>query len=609
MSAWKLPSVHSLWRGFLGVVNRFPLQLLAALVAVIAWCLLINHTEKSFFSEEQLIRLLLVCNLVLTLLLAADLFAEVKGYQSGRKWVLRLLALLLCTFLYVLLRPAWYEADIYRAGFFIVAFHLLVSFAPFIGQGTLNGFWQYNKILFLRFLTAALYAAVLFAGLSVALLAIDGLFNADIGWQIYMRLFAIITAGFCTVFFLAGIPWQVGTLDEEQGYSKGLKVFTQYVLIPLMTIYLAILLVYEVKIIISWELPKGMVSTLILGYAFFGILSLLLVYPIRGKEENSWIRLFSRFFYVMMLPLVILLLLAVWKRVSNYGITEPRYILIVLALWLTFITLYFLFSKKQDIRIIPVSLCMVALFPVYGPQSAFSVAERSQIKRLHRLMAATDSNDIAQRGPVMEYLVERHGLRSLQPFTEADLKALEQQIEKEPGTVPPSRYTIRRKKTDTAYKLLQIEKWYGEKRKQVTFVPQGNVGILPVQGYDYAVRLESYAQRKEVDLDGRSLIITAVKDSRDLDVHFGDEYARLPVADLISTAKALYRDGKALQQGGKDTCYLTPRQFSVSAELRQLGLTFTATALIVSLSTDTVSDRGRWDHYEAYLLIRKKSVQ
>ena len=63
-----------------------------------------------------------------------------------------------------------------------------------------------------------------------------------------------------------------------------------------MSIYLVILFLYEMKIIVQWELPKGYVSYLILGYAIFGILSLLLVYLFRELEENKWIKWFQSFF-------------------------------------------------------------------------------------------------------------------------------------------------------------------------------------------------------------------------------------------------------------------------------------------------------------------------
>src|SRR5690606_19950461 len=183
----------------------------------------------------------------------------------------------------------------------------------------------------------------------------------------YGQLFVLIAVGFNTLFFLAGVPAAFDATPSAEPYPKGLKIFTQYVLIPLMTIYLAILLVYEIKILVEWEMPKGIVATLILGYAVFGMLSLLLIWPTRGDDGNRWVRLFSRSFYLTMLPLIVLLALAVYQRVSHYGFTEERYILMVLTIWLAAITAYFLSSQKDDIRLIPVSLAALALLSTFGP--------------------------------------------------------------------------------------------------------------------------------------------------------------------------------------------------------------------------------------------------
>ncbi|MBB6237044.1 hypothetical protein HDC90_001661 [Pedobacter sp. AK013] len=401
----KLPSLQQLYSGFVNVIKRFPLQFIFTVAATLCWCYYIhisdyrNYSEQNENLKDHLIKAIAILNLALTLVLALDLISERNQYPQKKKWLLRLGGLLICVLLYFSLDPANYSADLYRIFLFAFAFHLLVAFAPFIRQEKVNGFWQFNKALFLRFLTSALYSAVLYAGLAIALVAIDGLFNANIKWQTYMTLFAVISAGFNTTFFLAGVPTDYQLLEEDHSYPKGIKIFAQFVLIPLVTIYLAILLVYEIKIAVLWELPKGLVSSLILGYAVFGILSLLLVYPVKETDGNSWIKLFSRFFYVMMIPLVVLLLLAVWKRVGHYGITESRYVLTALALWLAGITSYFLFSKKQNIKVIPISLCIISLLATYGPQSAFSVSKYSQLNRLKRIMDSKKKDDIKKNRP------------------------------------------------------------------------------------------------------------------------------------------------------------------------------------------------------------------
>ncbi|SDK31918.1 protein of unknown function [Pedobacter sp. ok626] len=598
----KLPSLHSLWISFVQVVSRFPLQVLVAIAATISWCYLVDVSRHT---EERLTVFLSVCNLALTLLLAVDLYAEANKLQSTKQWALRLAAVLICTGLYFVLKPSFYLADIFRIGLLAFGFHLLVAFAPFIRNGSANGFWQYNKTLFLRILTSALYAGVLFAGLAIALVAIDGLFNVSISWRTYMRLFAIVTAGFMTIFFLAGVPDNFEELDKEESYPKGLKIFTQYVLIPLMTIYLLILLVYEAKIIINWELPKGLVSTLILGYAVFGILSLLLIYPIKEKEGNGWMKLFSRFFYVMMIPLVVLLLLAVWKRVGNYGVTESRYILIILAVWLTLITVYFLISKKQNIKIIPVSLCVLALLATYGPQSAFSVSKYSQVARLKRLMVSNSQKDVAQRADVVDYLVDRHGLSTLQPFTKVNLEELEVKIEARDTT--QSRYAIKSKKTDTAYALLKIKRIGRRYTDNVRFVPLDEV-IVNVKGYDYVIPIENYPNESTSVINHQPVVVERVRPTGNLKVRIGaGAPAEFDLHKLAGDAVKAFKSGKLKERpNGGNAYYLSQDSLALTQNLNNYELKLVVISLDTNSDTEDPEELNRQLSYNGYLLIRVK---
>ncbi len=596
-----LPSLHSLWSSFLKVVSRFPLQVLVAIAATVSGCLLVDSGKRT---EEQLVVFIAVCNMALTLLLAADLFAESNLLSPVKRWGLSIIVLSISTGLYFILKPSFYLADVYRIGLLAFAFHLLVAFSPFLKKGSQNGFWQYNKSLFLRFLTAGLYAGVLYAGLAVALAAIDGLFNVKIGWQTYMRLFAVVTAGFMTVFFLAGVPSGFQELDDEESYPKGLKIFTQYVLIPLMTIYLLILLVYEAKIIINWELPKGLVSTLILGYAVFGILSLLLIHPIKEKEGNGWIKLFSRFFYVMMVPLVVLLLLAVWKRVGIYGITESRYILIVLAAWLSLITVYFLFSKKQSIKIIPVSLCVLALLATYGPQSAFSVSKFSQVARLKKLMASADKKDIKQRAEVVDYLVDRHGLTALQPFTKVNLKELEHKIEEKDTT--QFRYQMKTNKIDTAYALLKIKRATSSFRESISFTPEEN--MVAVKGYEFIIPIENYATQNATKINHIALVMEKAGDSGNLMVSLGGKQkVEFAVQRLAIAAVEQFKLGKLKERPKANRAYyLPPESLTLSQHLDNFELKLVITSLQTTENTSDPVELKRGLSYNGYLLIGVK---
>lgn len=600
----KLPSITVLWQNFKNVTHRFPLQIGIAIIATGIWCYLAEPNIHTAYTNN-LVKLLLVCNLGLTLLLALDTYAESKSVSSKFKWLNRLIAIVFLVGLYFLLDPYKYVIDAFRFGLLAFSFHLLVAFSPFINSGNLNGFWQYNKTLFLRFLISAFYAAVLYAGLAIALFAIDGLFNVEIRSNAYMKLFALVSAGFTSIFFLAGVPSDFETLQKEDSYPKGLKIFTQYVLIPLMTIYLLILLVYEAKIAINWELPKGLVSTLILGYAVFGILSLLLIYPIKEKEGNGWMKLFSKFFYLMMIPLIILLILAVVKRVGNYGITESRYILIILAAWLIGITVYFLFSKKQNIKTIPISLFILSVLAVYGPQSAFSVSEASQVSRLKRLMNGKSKKGKSEISEVVRYLVERHGLTSLQKFTEINLSEIEDKIYAKANASKSKvyDYEIKADKVDTAFALLKIKEFKDfERQKHFEFTnEEGN--LINVNGYDGVLSVESYFSATSATFENKKIEVsnTRLRDhdnyAEKLTVKFDGKEL---VFDINHLGKSLVKENNKEQPSGKGL-NLPTKLMRITQQSSGYTFTFVATRLYGYYNSDGINDLN----FNGYLLIKK----
>lgn len=264
--------------------------------------------------------------------------------------------------------------------------HLLVAFVPFVRTGELNGFWQYNRTLFLRVLITGIYSAVLFAGLSIALVAIEQLFGVDWYHEVYLDLFLTIAFIFTTWFFAGGVPRDVGELEFLDDYPRGLKVFAQFVLIPLVTIYLTILTAYFVKVVITTEWPSGWIGWLVSSVSVVGILSILLTHPIRGREENRWIATYGRGFWLVMLPAIVMLLLAIWKRIAQYGVTEPRYILVVLTLWLAAMAVLYGIVRSQNIKLLPLSLCALAIITFGGPWGAYTVSRNSQTQRFAELL-------------------------------------------------------------------------------------------------------------------------------------------------------------------------------------------------------------------------------
>ncbi len=313
------------------------------------------------------------------------------GQRYGRRglWNLLGLCFLIVFFVFILPDKEYLFEKRYLfvlAPCFILA-HLLVALAPYFSrQQPREKFWNYNKKLFINSFMTVVFSAVLTGGLELAILTIQELFNIPFN-QIYLNIF-----DFCFIFgsslifalFSAGgLP----ELERDTPYPKVLKFFTQYVLIPLLFVYLIILVLYGIRILVNFDLPRGQVSYMVLIYALVGILGLLLVHPLMKDSEKSWIKAFRKVFFYTLLPLLVLLYVAIGVRIKNYGLTEGRYFVLFLAVWLTFISFYFLFLKKPRIRTIPLTLFGLGIFILLIPYfNVYATGIRSQEKRFLTLL-------------------------------------------------------------------------------------------------------------------------------------------------------------------------------------------------------------------------------
>ncbi len=431
----KLPSIQEMGREFIRLCSRFPLVVIDALLGTAAALILIEHSGPS--QPSVFINTLMAAGLGFPLLLGLALAAEKRKWSKPTALAVQAAGIVLLI-LYGCSVPSFLENTpaVHLVRFFLLLFGLalFVLMAPFARTQEQNGLWQFTQILVYRFVTAAFYAGVLQAGLSLALVALDRLFGISIPDKRYGELWALLMGVFGASFFLAGVPQNLSLLEKEDQYPKSLKLFAQYILSTVVLVYLIILYAYVFKIILAWSWPKGWVSTLILGFSAAGILTLWLLYPVRNQEENKWSRILWRWFFVVLIPLIVLLPLAVWRRISEYGLTEGRCLALALAAYLILLTLYFNLSQRKDIKVIPGLLCVMSVLACFGPWSVFSVSAHSQTARLRQLLlknnllvnhsiqksvAPVPAEDAVQISSILSYLHEMHGYETIQPwFTE-----------------------------------------------------------------------------------------------------------------------------------------------------------------------------------------------
>ncbi|BFO67696.1 DUF4153 domain-containing protein [Chryseobacterium sp. KCF3-3] len=440
------------------VIFRYPMILAMALLAAIG-TICIVETERSEITSY--IKFTICSCLGISLMFALKMLSQ----RIGKELLLHVSGIIFLIGFYYILpdkKNSFTEVYAYIIAITALLSHLLVSFVPFLEKDRELRFWQYNKNLFINIFLTAVFTGVLTGGMELAILAVDKLFDFNFHDRIYRDTFFVLAIFGSSFIFLLFNDKGLNNLEKDGTYPVVLKFFTQFILIPLLLIYVTILYFYSVKILINWQLPRGWVSYLVLAYSIVGILALLLVHPLKEENAKSWVRIFSKAFYYTIVPLIILLFTAIFTRILEYGYTEPRYFVLLLALWLLSIVVYFIFNKKATIKFIPVSLFLFGAFALIFPYlNAFSVAKRSQKTELmnilnqHQLMSAgkinfqkkvTDTvrNEIADK---FEFLAERKQSEFLSALlNEKDQAELADNIKK--GTFYSINYDIQSKFSD-----------------------------------------------------------------------------------------------------------------------------------------------------------------
>jgi hypothetical protein len=537
-----ISAVHSVVEGAVQTFLRFPLAILLAVAGTMFGMHLVHlpyeGNDLHYWYKNSIATAYLGMMGSIALTVLGEKRALGRGMRIGLQGAVSILAVL-----YYLSLPDHYtQQAVIRFVLYALGLHWLIACIAFSGREN-NGFWVFNKRLFLRILTSILYTVVLYVGLTLALLAIDQLFKVNIDSSRYLDIWLLLVGVFNTWFFLSGFPADYESPAVVADYPRGLKIFTQFVLLPILTIYLLILYAYLFRIIFTATWPYEWVTYLVLCFSVAGILAILLVWPLSADDNNKWISGYSRFFYFALFPLIVMLFIAIFQRLAAYGITELRYFVLLLAMWLLFVAIYFLVSKRKSIRLIPLSLCVLAFLVSFGPWGAAGVSLYSQRYRLKALLVKdkilvdgkitgvaepVSLKDRKEISSITQYLVEVHGYRVLQHWFREDLDSMLKR--KSHAAYFETEALLK------AMKVRQAESWttedielteVNEEGFYVNLRPNEN-NIVAIKGYDYLIKqiritvtdvtdadfqIDNYAFGCRLDSAGNKLTLSPGKDS------------------------------------------------------------------------------------------------
>jgi len=370
------------WQQYMTTVwatfQRFPLALLFCFMLAGTLIVLIGlpyDAEEAV--KETVERLALAASFGIFLSVCLHMAAERMDWPRPYRYVLMVAAVLMVATYHLRVLDVYdtYEVGL-RHGLILAGLAFLFFLIPYLPDR--RPFPLYVIQMAERFLVTTAYTIVLGAGLSAILFAVENLLYEALNNDLYGQFWVLAVTVFAPLYYLSGVPRKNERLSVEV-LGKAFRGLLTYILIPLLTAYTLVLYLYFIRILVSLGWPSGIVSYLVIFYAFVGILTLFFLMPV--LEEKSLTRRFAFIFPKAIYPLLIMMFVAIFMRIGQYGFTENRYFIMVAGFWLTFTYTWFNLSKKRN-GIIPVAV-LVILFGVVsiGPLSAFSVSVRSQNNR------------------------------------------------------------------------------------------------------------------------------------------------------------------------------------------------------------------------------------
>ena len=470
---------HQSWMALQAVLARFPLTILASagLASLLIYRIAVPYSDYQSYAET-LDRLTGISFLAIFLSLCVSLILEKKPYLLIHKVVALVLQGAVLVAYYIILLPEFSMVTSVRLGLTIIALLLSFIFIPYFFRR--KNLENYIIKLIEEFATTIFFSLVLAAGVSMILFAIESLLIDNLSENLYAYTWILTATLFAPIHFLSSLPKPKEDMDPKH-YNQVIRVVLTYIVLPLLSVYTAVLYIYFAKIIITWDWPSGIVSYLVSSYAAVGIVSMYLLWPFR--ETNRWVKTFISVFTKIIFPLLIMMFIAIGIRISAYGFTERRYFVLIIGLWATAVMIFINFNKGKNNIVFIMSLALACLIAVYGPLSAFDVSMSSQNGRFNTIL---ENNGLLVNGqlqaPTANYSQEdRLALTSILNYFYnnhefADLKIL------------PSDFGW-----DQMEAVLGLTDRYPDRPYEMnSFDYYRNLGTLDINGYDLLFEFNHY---------------------------------------------------------------------------------------------------------------------
>lgn len=374
------------------VLRRFPLAILFAAIAT-AVALTVTNTLVRI-SEEDALRLFAGATTGFVLALAGRLFAESRPEMKWAGIVLSFLLPPAAALLFAVRSTEWLALPVVPAA---AVMWLSVSAFTRIGTGDErreieNRFWWLNQRAVISGGIAIAASAVLLIGLLAVDRSLDLLFGISIWHFLVDWVLPVVFCFLAPVYWLSVLPrlddFDATTLVKPDFLTGAIGFVGLIILTPLLFVYSLILVAYAVQIALTQTLPVGVLGWLVLAFVVTGAANWLILHP--AFIRDRWLSRFylRAWFWATVLPLV-LFALGLSVRITAYGLTPERMLLIAGGVWAVVLTLFYLLpGQRGDIRLVPGLAGLAFVLLSFGPFNLLNAPVADQAHRFETALTA-----------------------------------------------------------------------------------------------------------------------------------------------------------------------------------------------------------------------------
>lgn len=252
---------------------------------------------------------------------------------------------------------------------FLLAVYLLIKRAGL-------DFEKYSLNLVLNVKRATIIYGIVAIGFLILYAIFVTLILEDADFELYLRLLCLFT-GF---YYVPVLLKAFGNEDAED--TKFNRAVFSKVLLPLLLVAMLIVYIYLVKIFLVTEVPKNQL---------FSILSMIFVFafPIyvinkNYMEKGSFIDKVNRAIPYLYTPFIFLQIYSMGIRIKEYGLTESRYMAIVLIVFeVIAIALAVIKNSKylKEILLVGVAISIVVLVSPFNGEDMPLLSQKKIVDR------------------------------------------------------------------------------------------------------------------------------------------------------------------------------------------------------------------------------------